>query len=149
MSKHGVCSELGKLGRPQADGKNAFRAERMGKNSSTRIGGRHSRHPISIDIAEALACADTLWSLKGSDQDAIRAEKVRDGRSLCKELWVGEDIKAAVGLRVGLEDSAHRLSSAAWHCRFLDYNFVRGGNSGNTAGSKFDVARENASGNVL
>lgn len=67
----------------------------------------YSRDPVGVDILEALACVETLGCLQGSDENAIRSKKVRDGCSLCEEFGVGEDVEAAVGLGVGLENGAH------------------------------------------
>ena len=104
-------------------------------------GKKNLRNPVGVDIAEASARADTLGGLQGSDQDAIRAEKIRDRCSLCEELWVGRDIEAAVGLRVCLENGAHGLGGTARHSRFFNDNLARSRDGRDAAGSKFDIAR--------
>lgn len=108
---------------------------------STR-GGVYSRNPVAVDVRERLTGIFTDLSLERTDKDTVRGEEICDGSSFCEELRVGEDIEAAIGLGVGLEDSAHRLSCAAWNSRFLNDDLVRGGNSGDAAGCELDVARK-------
>jgi len=78
--------------------------------------------------------------LQGPDKDTIRSEQVCDGSSLSKELRVGEDVEAASGPRVGLEDGAHGLRCSAWHGGLLNDDLGGGSNLGDTAGREFNVA---------
>jgi hypothetical protein len=78
--------------------------------------------------------------LEGPNQDTIGGEEIRHGSSLSKELGVGQNIEAAVGLGVRLKDGAHRLRGAAWHGRLLDNNFRRLRNMRDAACSKLDKA---------
>ena len=50
-----------------------------------------------------------------------------------------------MGLRVGFEDSAHRLCGAARHGRLLNDNLRRLGDGGNAAGGKLDIAADTQS----
>lgn len=101
---------------------------------------KNLRNPVGVDLRQAGARVDTFLCLEGSDQDAIRAEEVGNSSSLCKELRVGEDVESAVWFGVGLEDSAHRLSGATWHSRFLDDNLGGSGNSRDAARGKLNIA---------
>jgi hypothetical protein len=103
----------------------------------------NSRHPVGVDILEALACAETLGRLKGSDQDPVRAEEIRNGGSFGQKFGVGEDLELAVGLGVGFEDGAHRLGGAARHGRLFDDNLGRGGDSSDAARGELNVTAKN------
>ena len=62
-----------------------------------------------------MARIDTLRCLQRPDKNAIWIKEVADGRSLSKEFGVGEDIKSAVGFRVGLEDGTHGFGGTTWY----------------------------------
>ena len=78
--------------------------------------------------------------MQGSDKNTVRSEQVGDGSTLSKELRVGEDVEAAAGPRVGLEDGTHGLSRSAWDGGLLNDDLGGGGNLGDTAGCEFNVA---------
>jgi len=61
--------------------------------------------------------------LKGAYEYAIRAEEVTDSGALSKKFWVGEDVKTAIRLGVGLEDGAHRLGGTARNSRLFHHDF--------------------------
>lgn len=111
MGEHRVRGELREFRGPEADSEDSLLAKDW-EIVRLIIMGRYylngySRDPVGVDILEALACAETLRCLQGSNQNAIRAKKVRDGCSLCEEFRIGEDVEVAVGLGVGLENGAH------------------------------------------
>ena len=89
-------------------------------HSTLAYDAKHSRYPVGIDLFQALASIDTFLRLQGSDQDAVRAEEVRNGRSLRQKFRVGKDVESAVRLGVGFQDGAHRLGGAAWHSGLLN-----------------------------
>ena len=78
-----------------------------------RCGG-DSRNPIGVDSCQGRTCIFALLGLERADEDTIRGEEITDGRPFCEELWVGEDVEAAVGPGVCLENGTHRLGCAAW-----------------------------------
>ena len=65
------------------------------------------RDPVGVNPGEGCTCILAVLSLERTDEDTIRPKKVRDGSAFCEELRVRQDVEAAVGLRVGLEDGAH------------------------------------------
>ena len=75
--------------------------------SAALVSVEQDTYKVGVDFLEALAYVETLRCLQGSNQYAIGAEKIRNGRSLHEEFGVGEDVEVAVGLRVGLENGAH------------------------------------------
>ena len=100
----------------------------------------HSRHPIRVHLRERLASVLTLLRLERTDEDTVGLKEVGDGRALSEELGVGEDVEAGAGLRVRLEDRAHRLGGPAWHRRLLDDDLVRRRDGGDAARGGLDVA---------
>lgn len=74
MSKHGVGSELGELGRPKTDSQDSL-----------------SRNPVGVDVGERLASGDTGFALERTDQDSVGAEQVIDGGTLGKELCLSAE----------------------------------------------------------
>ena len=109
LGEHRVRCELRELRGPEADGEDSLLAKHRKFNhlSNGMHSTRHLRDPVRVDFLEALAGVESLRCLQGSNQDAIGGEKVSYGRPFRKEFGVGKDIKAAVGLRVGLENGAH------------------------------------------
>lgn len=95
---------------------------------------------MGIDVPEGLARVFALLSLERTNQDTVGREEIGDGCALGQKLGVGQNVKAAAGLGVGLEDSAHRLGGAAWHGRLFDDDFGRTRNLGNATRRELDVA---------
>lgn len=69
LGKHGVGSKLGKLRRPETDGKDSLLGD-----------------PVGVDVRQSLASGKTRLGLKRTDEDTVRGEKVVDGGTLGKEL---------------------------------------------------------------
>lgn len=109
LGQHCIRGELRKLRRPEADGEDLVLAKhrKFNQGKTGKHLTRYSRDPIGINFLEALAGVETLRCLQGPNQHTIGGKKVRDGRPLREKFGVGEDIKSAVGLRVGLENGAH------------------------------------------
>lgn len=123
LGKHGVGSKLGELGRPETD------------SEDTVLGD-----PVGVDLRESLAGVEARLGLERSDKDTVGGEEVSDGGSLGKELGVGENVESASGLRVGLEDGAHRLCGTARDGGLLDDDLGGSGDLGDAAGGKLEVA---------
>ena len=84
---------------------------------------RHVRDPIGVYVAESLAGIYSLRSLERADKDAVWSKEVLDRGAFCKELGIGEDVKPAAVMGIGLENGAHALGCPARHGGFLHYNF--------------------------
>ena len=82
--------------------------------------GCNSRDPVAVHASEGCASILTLLRLERTDKDAIRREEIRDSSSLGQKLGVGEDIEAASGLGVGIENGAHGFCRAAGYRGLLD-----------------------------
>lgn len=101
---------------------------------------KNLRDPVRVHASERCTGILALWCLEGSNEDTIGREEVSDGGSLSEELGVRKDIETASRLGVGLEDGAHRLSSTAWHCGFLDDDLRSSRDPGDLTRGKFDIA---------
>lgn len=82
--------------------------------------------------------------MERTNENAIRFQQILDSSSFREEFRIGEYVETAVGLRVGLENGAHRLGGTAWNSGLLDDDLGTSGDSGNSASSEFNVAVEKA-----
>lgn len=154
LGEHSVGSELGELGRPEADGEDSLLGD-----------------PVGVDVGEGLASVLARLALERTDQNTVRGEQVIDGGTLGKELclsagvrcqlrtWqltrVGEDVEGASRLRVGLEDGSHgtiasgpnlqraerdSLGGSARDSRLLNHDLGRGRNLGDSSRSELEIA---------
>ena len=99
-----------------------------------------SRNPVSIHVDERLARVLSLLCLQRTYEDTVGREEVGDGGPFSQELGVGEDVEAAAGLGVRLENGAHRLRRTAGDCRLLYNDLGRLRDIRNLARRELDVA---------
>lgn len=55
-----------------------------------------ARHPVFVDGAEVGDCLMTSVRLLSTDQDPVGVQKVTDGSSLGKKLWIRQNLKHSV-----------------------------------------------------
>ena len=101
-----------------------------------------SRNPVGIHIDERLAGILSLLCLQRTNEDTVGCEEVGNGGSFSQEFGVGEDVEAAAGLGIRLENGAHRLSRPAWHGRLLDDDLGGSRDGGDATRRRLDVAAQ-------
>lgn len=118
------------------------RTYQLGELRRPHVGGDDvlTGNPVGVDVDQGVLGADALGGLQSTDQDTVRVQQILDGGTLSQELGVRQDVELHLGRRVGIEDGAHALSSAARHSRLLDDDFGALGNLSNAARSALDVA---------
>ena len=126
LGKEGVGHELGELRGPEVGGEDALLRDPVGVHGLEGSDGLTAR-------LEVIAAAN---------QDAVRGVQVRDGSALGKELGVGEDVEAHVGVSaVPVQDLLDSVSSLDRDGRLLNNNLVGGGHRSDHAGSALPVGQ--------